>query len=102
MTKGYAEASAEGLASHLMRLALVFTQRQLDVQKAFADLDEQKHDSITPVQLVCSPLLLYLRCVTGHELLLVLFLEHVTQIHGLLYTYRHHKKQIAETRCLEA
>ena len=60
-----AQASAEGPASHLMRLALVFTQRQLDVQKAFADLDETRNGSIAPAQLVCS-----LRCVTGHQLLL--------------------------------
>ena len=64
--KGFAEASAEGPASHLMRLALVFTQRQLDVQKAFADLDEQRHGSITPAQLVCRPLLLSMCCVQQH------------------------------------
>ena len=71
--KDLAQASAEGPASHLMHLALVFTQRQLDVQKAFADLDERKNGSIAPAQLVCSPVLLSLRCVTGHQLLLCYF-----------------------------
>ncbi|KAL0042381.1 hypothetical protein WJX77_010775 [Trebouxia sp. C0004] len=50
--KDFAQASAQDPASHLVRLALVFTQRQLDVQKAFADLDEQRNGSITPAQLV--------------------------------------------------
>jgi len=81
--KGFAEASAEGPASHLMRLAFLSTQRQLDVQKAFADLDEQKNGSITPAQLVCSSLLLCLYCPTTHAPLHVLFLKQARHISGL-------------------
>ncbi len=102
MIKDLAQASEEGPASHLLRLALVFTQRQLDVQKAFADLDEHGNGGITPAQLVCSPVLLCMRCVTGHELLLVLFLKHIRHISGLHYSCRHHETKIAETGSLEA
>lgn len=62
--KELAEASPEGSASHLMHLALLFTQRQLEVQKAFADLDEHRSGSIAPAQLVCSHLLLGWCCAS--------------------------------------
>jgi hypothetical protein len=81
--KDLAQASAEDPASHLLRLALLFTQRQLDVQKAFADLDEQRNGSITPAQLVCSSLLLCLRCATGHKVLHVLPFKQIRHISGL-------------------
>ena len=86
MIKDLTQASAEDPASHLMRLALLFTQRQLDVQKAFADLDEHRNGGITPAQLVCSPLLLCLCCATARASLHVLFLKQVRHTSGLYYS----------------
>jgi len=56
VVKQYTEVSPQAAANSLQRLALLLTQRQLEVQKAFAGLDEQRQGSIEPVQLVISTL----------------------------------------------
>ena len=48
----HVQGGSEATAKSLGRLALLLTQRQLDVQKGFAELDQHRRGSLEATQLV--------------------------------------------------